>query len=80
MRITIEDNGRGIEPHHRSKLFEPLFSTKSFGVGLGLPLVSEIVGRHGGMTTVESDVGTSTRVQISLPLDRGQDRSEEARS
>jgi signal transduction histidine kinase len=70
LQLTIEDNGPGIKPENLSHIFEPLFSTKSFGTGLGLPTVKHIVDQHGGTIAVDSEVGSGTRVTIRLPLER----------
>jgi signal transduction histidine kinase len=48
-------------------IFEPLFTTKNFGVGVGLPTVRQIVELHGGTIDVESAVGQGTTVTIFLP-------------
>lgn len=65
--LTIEDNGPGIPADVLPKVFEPLFSTKSFGTGLGLPTVKQIVEQHAGEITIASEVGNGTRVTIHLP-------------
>jgi signal transduction histidine kinase len=49
------------------KVFEPLFSTKSFGTGLGLPTVKQIVEQHEGSIELSSEPGAGTRVCIRLP-------------
>jgi signal transduction histidine kinase len=67
--LVIEDTGPGISPENLARIFEPLFSTKSFGTGLGLPTVKQIVNQHGGNITVDSEVGRGTRVTVRLPLD-----------
>jgi PAS domain S-box-containing protein len=64
--IRIVDFGPGIAPDILPRIFEPLFSTKSFGTGLGLPTVKQIVEQHGGTIVVESE-GPGTTVRISLP-------------
>ena len=66
--IEVADTGMGIQPENISKLFEPLFSTKSRGVGLGLAIVKSIVDAHGGTITVESDLGRGSTFCIALPL------------
>jgi PAS domain S-box-containing protein len=64
--FVVADTGGGIPPDVLPKVFEPLFSTKSFGTGLGLPMVKQIVEQHGGTITIASDVGTGTRVTVRL--------------
>jgi signal transduction histidine kinase len=66
--LAIEDTGPGIAPEVLARIFEPLFSTKSFGTGLGLPTVKQIVSQHGGTITVDSEVGRGTCVTVRLPL------------
>ena len=66
--LTIEDTGPGIPPENLSRIFEPLFSTKSFGTGLGLPTVKQIVSQHDGIISVDSEVGRGTCVTVRLPL------------
>lgn len=66
--LVIEDNGPGITPENLGRIFEPLFSTKSFGTGLGLPTVRQIVSQHGGTIDVDSELGRGTRVTVRLPL------------
>ncbi len=66
--LAIEDTGPGISPENLARIFEPLFSTKSFGTGLGLPTVKQIVNQHGGTIAVDSEVGQGTRVTLRLPL------------
>jgi len=65
--LAIEDTGPGIPPDVLAKVFEPLFSTKSFGTGLGLPTVRQIVEQHGGKVDIVSNPGKGTRVVVSLP-------------
>lgn len=65
--IAIEDTGPGIPADVLPKVFEPLFSTKSFGTGLGLPTVKQIVEQHGGTVALSSEMGQGTRVTVRLP-------------
>jgi signal transduction histidine kinase len=68
--IIIKDTGPGIAPDVVPKIFEPLFSTKSFGTGLGLPIVKQTVEQHGGTVAIESKFGHGTTVRIDLPLSK----------
>jgi PAS domain S-box-containing protein len=65
--LTISDTGPGIRADVLPRIFEPLFTTKSFGVGLGLPTVRQIVEQHGGTIDIDSAVGIGTTVRIHLP-------------
>jgi signal transduction histidine kinase len=67
VRLSVCDNGPGIPADRLTKIFEPLFTTKSFGVGLGLPTVRQIVEQHGGTIDVESTVDQGTVFTIWLP-------------
>jgi len=66
--LWITDNGIGIPPEHHQKIFTPLFSTKTYGVGLGLPLVKRIVEQHNGRINLSSEWKKGTTVTICLPL------------
>jgi signal transduction histidine kinase len=65
--LTVSDQGSGIQPQHLENIFNPFFTTKPEGVGLGLPIVSKIVDEHQGRIEVESDLGRGTRFRITLP-------------
>ncbi len=67
VELKVEDTGPGIPAENRMRIFEPLFSTKSFGTGLGLATVKQIVGQHGGTIEVDSTVGQGTCFTIRLP-------------
>ncbi|MBW1997805.1 MAG: HAMP domain-containing protein [Deltaproteobacteria bacterium] len=67
VRISITDNGKGISPDHKDRLFEPYFSTKKQGTGLGLAIVSTIVSEHKGNIKVEDIQPKGTRFTIELP-------------
>jgi PAS domain S-box-containing protein len=66
VEITIQDHGHGIAPEHLPKIFDPYFSTKPRGSGLGLTTSYAIVKRHEGHITVESKVGKGTLFRIYL--------------
>ena len=65
--IAVSDNGPGIDEAIREKIFEPMFSTKNFGVGLGMPIVKNIMEEHGGDIEIESTPGQGTTVTLWLP-------------
>jgi len=68
LALRVADNGPGIPEDIRERIFDPLFSTKSFGVGLGLPLVRQIVEQHGGEITVDTVLDEGTTINLTLPL------------
>jgi two-component system NtrC family sensor kinase len=70
IELTCEDTGVGIPPDRLAKIFDPFFSTKEMGTGLGLSVVYGIVERHGGTIDIRSDVGKGTTVVIRLPVAR----------
>jgi len=74
MIITLADNGSGIPPEHLPRLFEPLFTTKLRGLGLGLAISREIIERYGGSISVESVLGAGTTFTIKLPVKEVCDR------
>jgi two-component system nitrogen regulation sensor histidine kinase NtrY len=67
-RLEVADNGVGIRPEDRGRLFEPYFSTKRTGTGLGLAIVSKIVADHNGYIRVRDNEPRGTRFVIELPL------------
>lgn len=67
--VTIMDNGKGIPKNHLSKLFDPFFTGKRGGMGLGLTSTHTIIKSHGGEINVESEVGVGTRFTISFDLE-----------
>ena len=73
VEIRVRDNGVGIPPEYREKLFQPFFTTKPTGegTGLGLSISYEVVTQqHGGTITVDSEVGHSTEFTVQLPRRR----------
>jgi PAS domain S-box-containing protein len=67
--ITISDNGIGIPPEVLDRIFEPLYSTKGFGVGLGMPTIKQIVEQHNGSIDISTQVGIGTSVSITIPIE-----------
>jgi signal transduction histidine kinase len=68
VEIAVIDRGSGIDPKNRENIFNPFFTTKSDGVGLGLAIVSKIVDEHGGRIAVESTLGEGSVFQVILPV------------
>lgn len=66
--ITISDTGIGMDEKMRSRVFEPWFTTKESGTGLGLSVVYGVVQSHGGFINLESDLGRGTSFTIYLPV------------
>jgi signal transduction histidine kinase len=67
VEIDVRDSGPGIAPELREKVFEPFFSTKTTGSGLGLALVRKIAEDHGGGVSLDSAAGRGTRALLWLP-------------
>ena len=67
VRLSVIDNGPGMPADVLARIFEPLFTTKSSGIGLGMPIVRQLVEMHQGTIAVDSAVGKGTTVQIWLP-------------
>jgi two-component system nitrogen regulation sensor histidine kinase NtrY len=68
VRIEVADNGKGIPPEYKQRVFEPYFSTKKHGTGLGLAIVSNIISDHSGTIRVEDVKPMGTKFVIELPV------------
>ena len=68
IEVEVKDNGPGISPENLGKILEPLFTTKSFGIGLGLPAVQKILEQHGGTLKIASTFGEGASVTARWPL------------
>jgi len=68
--IEVSDNGRGISEEDQARIFNPFFTTRSEGTGLGLPAVRRIARAHGGTVGVQSKLGQGSTFKIRLPLNR----------
>ena len=66
--IIVEDRGKGIKPEDFPRIFEPKFTTKSSGMGLGLGIIKNIIENYKGTITFESTYGQGTRFTVSLPI------------
>ena len=69
--VVITDTGPGMTASVLERVFEPLFSTRAFGTGLGLPTVKQIVEQHGGSIAITSATGAGTCIELRLPLFAG---------
>jgi signal transduction histidine kinase len=67
--LTVSDDGHGIPPAVRPRLFRPYFTTKKHGTGLGLFVIRKIVEEHGGCVGVESEPGRGTTFRVELPVE-----------
>jgi len=67
VRVMIQDTGKGIESEDLERIFEPFFSSRPDGTGLGLPIARRIAQAHGGELSVESEAGAGTTVTVRLP-------------
>ena len=66
--IAVVDTGVGIEAANLDRIFDPFFSTKLTGTGLGLALCHQIVAEHGGYIRVRSELGVGSEFRVVLPL------------
>lgn len=76
LRLTIRDNGYGMDEETQARIFEPFFSTKAAGTGVGLSVTREVIRQHEGTISVESTPGVGTTFRVDLPL-RRKEREEE---
>jgi len=67
VKFSITDTGCGISEENKQKIFEPLFTTKSRGIGLGLAVTKNLIEINGGSIEVESEEGKGTTVKVILP-------------
>jgi signal transduction histidine kinase len=67
VELEVHDNGRGIPPAERSRIFDAFFSTRKGGTGLGLAIAERIARAHGGTLTCDSDFGFGSRFVLALP-------------
>ena len=65
--LEVRDNGPGIDPEVRDRVFDPFFTTRQTGFGMGLAIVHRIVELHGGMVWADSDRGRGSRFRVALP-------------
>jgi PAS domain S-box-containing protein len=69
LELRVADNGPGVLPEDSERIFEPLFTTKRTGTGIGLAISKRLVEAHGGVITMETAPGQGTTFTVSLPLE-----------
>jgi signal transduction histidine kinase len=74
VEVAVRDNGHGIAPEHAGRLFQPYFTTKKHGTGLGLFVTRKLVADHGGTVHFESRPGEGTVFRVWLPVAGVEDR------
>jgi len=67
---AVADTGRGMDPAQLARAFDPFFTTREGGTGLGLPVCLEIMTRHRGAIRLESQLGAGTTALLTLPIRR----------
>jgi two-component system sensor histidine kinase HydH len=67
LRLEIADTGPGISDEEAKNIFEPFYTTKAQGLGLGMPYAGKIIEQHGGTISLKSRIGEGTTIGISLP-------------
>ncbi len=77
VQVTLQDQGRGISPENLPKIFDPYFTTKKTGAGLGLAVVYSIIKNHGGSISAASTPGVGTMFSLLLPVLRQSDHETE---
>jgi signal transduction histidine kinase/CHASE1-domain containing sensor protein/ActR/RegA family two-component response regulator len=78
VKITIKDQGRGISQEHLQNIFDPYFTTKEMGRGLGLTITFSIIKNHGGYISAESELGRGTTFILYLPASEKKAAPQEA--
>lgn len=72
LHLWVADTGCGLTTDDQAKMFDPFFTTRKEGTGLGLAMVQQIVEQHNGRVTVETQPGQGTRITLILPKQRGE--------
>jgi signal transduction histidine kinase len=67
LRLEIADTGSGIDEEHATKIFEPFYTTKEQGLGLGMPYAKKIIDQHAGTISLSSQLGEGTTIRIVIP-------------
>lgn len=70
VKITVKDNGKGISEENQARVFEPKFTTKSSGMGLGLAIIKNIIENYHGTITFETELNNGTEFLVSFPINK----------
>ena len=69
LELVVSDTGVGIAQDALERIFQPFYTTKAHGIGLGLPITRRLIEDHYGSILVESQLGYGTTISVRLPLD-----------
>lgn len=70
LRVALRDNGPGLTPEQKKKIFEPFYTTKSHGTGLGMAIAKNVVEAHKGQIAIGAGNGRGTEIVITIPRER----------
>jgi nitrogen fixation/metabolism regulation signal transduction histidine kinase len=70
VKIAVKDNGKGISENNAARIFEPKFTTKSSGMGLGLAIIKNIIENYNGTITFETEINIGTEFLVSFPINK----------
>ena len=70
VKIAVKDNGKGISTENQKRVFEPKFTTKSSGMGLGLAIIKNIIENYNGTITFETEPNVGTEFLVSFPINK----------
>jgi signal transduction histidine kinase len=71
VQVTVRDSGTGLDPNTMARIFEPFYSTKSGGMGMGLSISRSIIQNHGGRLWATANQGPGTSFHFTLAVDQG---------
>jgi len=73
VQVTVEDSGPGLDPNGMEKIFDPFYTTKASGMGMGLSICRSIVQSHGGRLWATAKDSPGTMLHFALPIYRGEE-------
>ena len=73
VQVTVEDSGPGLDPNGMERIFDPFYTTKASGMGMGLSICRSIVQRHGGRLWATAEHGSGTMFHVALPKYPGEE-------